>query len=208
MNHEQVYANKISKIYYVYQDWQPGFAEMSKTLASKIKFVQGFRGTQFFEENSLNNRTAQSDGVLIVLDDVIEELLKQKDSLSIFTRLATQYMFLLIFSLLFRMVHHRNLSIILQTQILLVNSDVFRSILKQASNLIIFNSLRGRQSQKSLSIQLFDKANFLPAVSADILRSRGAFTPLLIDLRNTTREEIRVRSGIPGIDQEFTVYQI
>lgn len=89
MNHENVYDNKISKIFYVYQDYQPDFDELSKILADKIVFVHGFRGMQFFEEQSLNDRTAQSEGVVIVLDDVLDDLLKQKDSLSIFTRYGT-----------------------------------------------------------------------------------------------------------------------
>ena len=108
----------------------------------------------------------------------------------------------------FRLIHHRNLCILMQTQVLLVNSDLFRSILKQASGLFVFHSLRARQSLKSLSSQLFDKATFLPAVAADVLKTRGAFSPLFIDLRNTTCDEIRVRAGIAGLEKNLSVYQI
>ena len=96
----------------------------------------------------------------------------------------------------------------MQTQVLMLNNDAFRSIVKQATGLMIFNSLRARQSLKHLSIQLYDKANFLPAVSADILKDNGPYVPLYLDLRNTAKEELRVRAGLPGIHDTFTVYQI
>ena len=108
----------------------------------------------------------------------------------------------------FRFIHHRNVSIILQTHVLMVNSDLYRSILKQASALLIFHSLRARQSLKNLSLQLFDNSKFLPAAANDALKTRGPFIPLYLDLRNVTKEQLRVRSGIPGVDEVLSVYTL
>ena len=84
---------------------------------------------------------------------------------------------------------------------------MYRSIVKQASGLIIFPCLRARQSLKALSIQLFDRASFLPAVSGDVVKSNNPYTPLFLDLRNTTPDSIRVRSGFLGVDKNVAVYQ-
>ena len=89
-----MFSNKISKIFYCYSDFQPSFLQLSKALGEKIKFVRGFSGFKFFEEQGLEKRTAESEGgVIICLDDVLEEILKQKDALGIFTRLDLMLLF-------------------------------------------------------------------------------------------------------------------
>ena len=114
VRHCDVFVDKISKIYYCYSNYQRAFDELSNDLGSKIQFVQGFSGTSFFTEHGLNNRTEYSETILIALDDCLEEILSKKDSLLIFSRLT----------------HHRNVIFLLQTQLLLPNSDLFRSIVK------------------------------------------------------------------------------
>ena len=86
LNHGEVFSNKISKIYYTYNDYQSSFSNLSNALGEKIVFVQGFSWKNFFEEQNLNNRTADSDPIIIVLDDTLHELLQQKDAIEIFTR--------------------------------------------------------------------------------------------------------------------------
>ena len=98
--------------------------------------------------------------------------------------------------------------LLLQSQVLLVNSDLYRSIIKQASGMIVFHSLRARQSLKNLSVQLYDKASFLPAVSADIMKCNTRYDPLIIDLRNEVPEKLRIRSGFLGLNATLSVYYI
>ena len=223
LQHERVFKQPISRIYYCYTNFQESFKEIKNRLGNKVVFVEGFSGQSFFSEQGISDRTEESKAIIIVLDDCmlssnvqfrnitnligLEELLKQKDSLTVFTR----------------DLHHKNCAIILQTQVLLVNSDLYRSIVKvsfknnnkdlvtssfqQSSAIVSFYSLRARQGLKNLSVQLFDRAQFLPSVSSDILKTCGQYRPLIIDLRNGCPEGVRVRSGIIGIDDEILVYQ-
>ena len=130
LNHEHVFANQIKKFYYCFSHWQPVFDDLAYQLGSKIEFVPNFNGISFFNENGLDSRTSDSEPIAIILDDCkkmmtghnhicilclgLEELLKSKDALTIFTRY----------------VHHKNCVFFLQTQVLLLNSDIYRSIVK------------------------------------------------------------------------------
>ena len=130
VKHEHVFSRPIKKFYYCFSHWQTVFDELMQALGSKIEFIPNFSGISFFHENDLESRTADSEPIAIILDDCkanlwanyivfsvclgLEELLKSKDALTIFTRY----------------VHHKNCVFFLQTQILLQNSDVYRSIVK------------------------------------------------------------------------------
>ena len=73
--------------------------------------------------------------------------------------------------------------------------------------MILFYNLRARMSLKHLSIQLFDKAAFLPAVGQDIVKSHDHYRPLVIDFRNQS-EGLRVRDGIHGVHEKLSVYHL
>lgn len=72
--------------------------------------------------------------------------------------------------------------------------------------MLIFYSLRARMSLKHLSIQLFDDAGFLPAVSKDILKCNGHYRPLFLDLRNEIPDHLRIRSGVFGFHKKLAFY--
>ena len=78
----------MSKVFYCYSDYQQSFEKMTSVFGDKIQFVKGFSGHAFFTENELEDRNEHSDPILLCLDDCIEDLLKQKDALTIFTRCA------------------------------------------------------------------------------------------------------------------------
>lgn len=67
LNNEWVFDNKMAKIFYCYTDYQPSFDQMKASLGSKIEFVKGFSGHKFFTEHGLNDRSEQSEPILICL---------------------------------------------------------------------------------------------------------------------------------------------
>lgn len=68
---DDVFENKISKVFYCYAHWQNYFNELQQHLGTKIAFVEGFSGRSFFSEQELENRHERSDPILIILDDCI-----------------------------------------------------------------------------------------------------------------------------------------
>ena len=69
LQHESVFQQPISKIYYCYTNFQDSFKEIQNKLGNKVVFVQGFSGQSFFTEQGISNRSEESKAIIIVLDD-------------------------------------------------------------------------------------------------------------------------------------------
>ncbi len=183
LENRHIFTQPLHKIYYVYSFWQNSYKELQIALGNSIIFVEGFRKT-LFEDLHLLGRNEQSPSAAVVFDDILETLIQDRENLKIFTANC----------------HHLNLCCILVSQNLMVANDTYRNIMKQANFFIIFESVRGRSSLKSLSSQIFGDSKFLPGAMQIIRQTARGY--MIIDLRPGIDERIRVRQNLcfPGED--------
>ena len=161
-----------TKIKYCYSMWQDKFIEMEKSIDS-IEFHQGIYP---IEQLSSENNT------LIVLDDLMIESKRTEDVLDMFTRGS----------------HHKNFSVILLTQNLFDKGPCSRTISLNAHYIIMFNNPRDRSQISFLARQMYPRnSKFLEEAYEDATSKPHSY--LLIDLKQTTPEDLRVQSNIfPG----------
>ncbi len=184
---EHVFTRQFEKIYYIYSFWQSTYQELKSSLGDSISFVQGFNKSTF-EDLQLLNRNENSPPAAVIFDDIIETLIQDRDNLKIFTANS----------------HHLNLCCILVSQNLMVANDTYRDIMKQANYFILFESVRGRSSVKSLSTQVFSDAKFLPSAMQIIRQTPHAF--MVIDLRPGIDERLRVRQNLPFPGEDMYLF--
>ncbi len=125
---------------------------------------------------------------MIIFDDVLEVMLKDKDTLSIFSAFL----------------HHMNLCGILVSQNIMSNSDLYRSILRQANYLLNFESVCSRASLKALSSQVFGDAKFLPDAMNFVRKTPRGF--MVVDLCQTIDERFRVQQNLPFPNEPMYVF--
>jgi hypothetical protein len=128
---------------------------------------------------------------MVVVDDLQGELTKSTDFTALFTKLA----------------HHKPLVCIYLCQNLFHKSDgEARSRSLSAGYICLMRNVRDKTSVLSLGRQMFPgRAQVLTKIYEDA--TRGAFSYLLIDLRQQTPENLRFRTNIfPNDPQPQTVY--
>jgi hypothetical protein len=158
---------------------------------SKIKFHKGMPNEsdldKWFSSNSSSNN-------LLILDDLMQEIDTGSGSLisSLFTRGS----------------HHRNLSIILVTQNLFHQNRHFRTISLNASYLVVFKNPRDASQIDHLARQMYPgRADTLHMAYRKATERPHGY--LLIDLKQSTPEEARLRTNIfdeSGEDAECEVF--
>ena len=182
LSNDVVFKNKISKIYYIYSFWQNNYNILQEQLGDKIMFIEGLTESTF-KDSGMVERNESSLPAILVMDDILETILSKKNYLSIFTA----------------NLHHWNLTGLLVTQSLMINSDIYRIILRQANYYIIFENIRARTSLRCLSSQIFENSTFLP----DAIKSISPYSYLVIDFRSHgVPDYLRARQNLPlpGVD--------
>jgi hypothetical protein len=114
---------------------------------------------------------------LIILDDMMEML----DSVML-SKIFTVH------------VHHNNLSCIFLTQNLFQKSKHLRTISLNTQYIMVFKSPRDTMQIKTLGRQMHGSGQFLEAAFHDC--TKEPYGHLLIDFRQNTPENIRVRSNV------------
>ncbi len=184
---DEIFSDGLEKIYYIYSFWQQAYDELQKSLGDLIIFVKGFRKT-VFEELNLLDQNENSPNAAIIFDDVLETMLKGKDTISIFS------VFL----------HHMNLCGILSSQNLMNNSNLYCSIMKQANYLLIFESVHGRSSLKALGSQVFGDMRFLPNVMNFIRKTPRGF--MVLDLHPAMDKRLRVWQNLSFSNEDMYIF--
>ncbi len=187
LNKDEIFSTKLEKIYFIYSFWQHIYEDLQRELGDSIIFVKGFRKT-VFEELGLTERNKDSPGAAIIFEDVLEAMLKVKDTISIFSAFL----------------HHMNLCGILVLQNIINNSDLYCSVLRQANYLLIFESVCGRANLKVLSSQIFGDATFIPNVMGFIRKTPMGF--MVVVLCQTVDEWLRVRQNLPLLNEHMYVF--
>ena len=124
-----------------------------------------------------------SDGNMIL---VIDDLMQQAKSSSVVSDIFTKYS------------HHKNISCICLLQNLFPKGSEMRNISLNANYIALMNNARDRAQIRCLASQVYPgNSRFLTKAYEDA--TKDAYGYLFLDFKNTTSEQIRVRSGIfPG----------
>lgn len=170
------------KIVLAYGEYQPMFSEM-ETSVTGLNLHQGLPTRDDFDKWS-------SDGepVLLVIDDLINQVTKNEDSLFLFCVAA----------------HHKNITVMLLTQNLYMPGKYARTILLNCQYVILFRNIRDARQIMTFGSQVFPgRVDFFK--SAYDLATSKPYGYILIDMSSSSEasveEKYRLRSNIlPGQD--------
>lgn len=150
-------------------------------------FFCEIEGVEFNE--GLPDNLHSLSNTLLIIDDLMSELGNQSKLTKLFTKGS----------------HHRNISIIFIVQNIFHKGKEMREISLNSHYLIIFNNPRDRSQIQHLGRQLYpSKVKYFQEVYNDA--TSKPYSYLIIDLKTTTNENWRLRSGLfPG--DKYIVYQ-
>jgi hypothetical protein len=163
------------RIIYCYKEWQNSFDKLKKSI-SNIEFYEGVN------EEMLTNINSNDDAI-VVLDDLMQECVDNKVILDLFTVSS----------------HHKNISPIFLTQNLYCRGKHSRSISLNTHYLVLFKNPRDRTQVRTLGCQLYPE-KFKAFLEAFSLATEKPFGKLIVDLKQETPEELRLRSIEPYTD--------
>jgi hypothetical protein len=167
-----MFSNPPKKILYAYGVWQSLFDEMERSIMN-ITFHEGIPNSSLVEE------FADGDHNIIILDDLMEDCVKNQDIANLYTRGA----------------HHKNISIIFINQNMFCQGKNARTISLNCHYIILFQNLRDRSQVQRLGQQVF------PGESQLLLESYKNATEvkygyLVIDLSPHTHQTFRLRTEV------------
>ena len=166
-----------TRILYLYSEWQQEYDNLLESLP-EITFQRGF-------PDKLMDLFVPSQNNLLILDDQMSKAGDTKELADLFTKGS----------------HHRNLTIIYIVQNLFDKSKSMRTASLNSQYIILFKSPRDKSIIQHLGTQMFPKnTKFLVDAFEDATKVPYGY--LLIDLRQDTPEEMRIRSNIFPSEQE------
>ena len=160
------------RIIWLYKRWQPLYDVIKNTILPRVEFIKGIP-LNLEKDDFLNTRVRN----LIVLDDLATDASKDSRIPDLFTEGS----------------HHRNLSVIALNQNLYFSKDPTQR--RNCHYMIMFNNPVDRQPVMTLARQMYPHnprellSHFQDAISQP-------YGSLLIDLKPTTPEALRMRTNI------------
>ena len=169
------------RIIWFYGEYQPAYDEILKVIP-QIEFIKGIPD----DIGEMFNPTTKN---LCVIDDLMQECSGNKNIGNLFTKTS----------------HHRNLSVIFIVQNLFYQGKESRTISLNAHYIALFKNIRDRTQIISLSKQMFPgNVRYMREAYEDA--TKKAYGYLLVDLKTSTSDEVRLRTRIfPG---EHTVVYV
>ena len=172
-NARSVLSHQPSNIVWIYSCWQPLYGQL-QTRFKHLRFVEGL-------PESLNDDALlpPSEVNLLIVDDLMCEGGQSGELEKAFTQYS----------------HHRNLSICYIVQNVFNKGKSNRSISLNASYIVLFKNPRDKQQLSVIARQMYPtKTRFFMEAYDDAVGKPYGY--LLIDLKTTTTEEYRLRTGI------------
>ncbi|XP_049341305.1 uncharacterized protein LOC125805028 isoform X2 [Astyanax mexicanus] len=160
------------RIVWCYTCWQPLYDELMDKL--NIYFVQGIPESLCDDELFPPHKTN-----LLVIDDLMESASKSEEVEKAFTKYT----------------HHRNLSVIYLVQNLFFQGRSSRTINLNTNYMVLFKNPRDKLQINVLARQMYPRNSkyFLECFQDATSRPYGY---LLVDLKASTPEDLRLRSGL------------
>ena len=178
---EQMFEPVPERIMWIYGEWQPLY-DILKIKIPDIEFKNGIPA-DLYDSITADTRN------LVILDDQMSEAGDKKELSQLFTQGS----------------HHRNLSVIYIVQNLFDQGRSMRTVSLNTQDLVIFKNPRDKKQITTLASQMYPKnGSFLTDAYLDA--TTEPFGYLVIDLKQDTPEEFRVRSKI-FLGESTVVYQ-
>lgn len=176
---------RFARVLLYYGEWQEAYGELSNSVNVNVEFHEGLPQSSDF---SLDPENAK----LVIVDDLMREAGASGGSsiVDLFTKGS----------------HHRNLSVMFLTQNLFHQGPGQRSVSLNAHYILAFKSPRDRSQIYHLARQVYPED---PRVVQEAYFDSTTNTPygyLLLDLKQTTPENCRLRSCIFPDDPHHYVY--
>ena len=173
-----MFNEEVTSILYCYGVHQPFFEEMKKssTLVAPISFHEGLP--------DIDKIDSIADGKfhIIVLDDLMEDIVRSADMLKLFTKYC----------------HHHNISAIFVSQNIFQQGKYSRSISLNCHIIVLFSNKRDESQIATLARQIYpdDWKRFLKAYKMSM---NSSYAYLVVDCSPSQKREIKVRTNIfPG----------
>jgi len=180
LSHKDNFTQPIRSIMFCYGVFQPRYREMAKTIANlefhqglpTLKTVEMFRNEKFLD--------------VIVLDDLMEQILDNRDAQALFTKIC----------------HHYNVTTIFITQNVLAQGKCARTISLNTLMLIVFQNHRDRNQALTLARQQSPRKPdlFLQAFEDATKNSHGY---LVVDCTPDCDDSKRWRTCVFKNDKNF-----
>ena len=169
---KNMFTQNVSSIFYCYGVYQDYYDEMLLTLPN-ITFHEGVPESEDIKK--LNNGKFN----IIVLDDLMEVIIKNIDSQNLFTKFC----------------HHYDITTIFITQNIFAQGPCSRNINLNTHYLVLFPNKRDESQIHTLAKQLFpgNKQAFIEAYE-DATHSRYGY--LLVDCDPSSPKELKLRTNI------------
>lgn len=169
---------RFDRILFYYGEWQSGYDEKFDRL---VEFHVGVPDPRDFSDDPRAK--------LIIIDDLMRESSNNKNVVDIFTKGS----------------HHKNISVIFITQNIFHQGKSSRDLSLNAGYLILYKNPRDRAQIQHLARQVYpENPKFLVESFTDA--TSKPHTYLLIDLRQSTPEQYRIRSCIFPTDRQAFFY--
>ena len=169
-----------SRIVYVYSEWQPAYQQLQSHFPD-IEFIQGWSDEIYnlFPEYVSSHKSTRN---LLILDDIMTSAHNSKILKDLFTKGS----------------HHRDLTVIYLVQNLFDQGSAMRTVSLNAQYIVLFRNNRDKSQVRYLAQQVApNNMRFIMDVYEDA--TRNAFGYVIFDFRPSTRDELRIKTGIlPG----------
>lgn len=170
-----------AKIFWCYTEWQEAYAQLSNSSNSKynVEFISGFPSVDKLKQD-------RSTPKLLILDDMMHEMKSDENLTQLFTRGS----------------HHWNISIIHIVQNAFY--DGLRTSRINSQYLILMKSPGDRLQIQTLGRQIFPGSKHFMEAFEDATSQPYGY--LLVDLTQTTPDNMRLRTNIFPNDKHQIVY--
>ena len=170
---DDIFDQPVRNIVFCYGSEQPLYEQLRTQFPKEITFVRGFSSSI---ADYIYNRKFHD---LLIIDDLIHDASKTDFFMKLHTTLS----------------HHWNCSVITVTQNPYFQSKHMRTCNLQATGLILFKTLRGKDQIKRIGQQVFpEKKNFL--MNSYNKATDTPFSYLFVDLSVSGNEMLSMRSNI------------
>ena len=174
---ENVIEPRPNKIVWLYAEDQPLYKSLKND--NRVNFIKGI-------PDDLESQFDIRDNNVLILDDLMTQLHSDERLTRLFSVGS----------------HHKNLSVVFIIHNLFHQGKEMRTLSLNSHYIILFKNPRDRLQISTLARQMYPgKSKYL--VEAFENATTGAYGYLLIDLKPTTAEILRIRTGILPRDTQF-----
>lgn len=179
---ENMFDKPFDKIYWYYREWQRLFEDIRRR-HTDVEFVQNL--PESFDHLNPNENN------LVIIDDLMSEGGKSDDVKNLFTVGS----------------HHRNASVIILMQNMFDKGQSTRTISLNSHYLVQMKNVRDKNQIRTFASQ-FAPGKTGAYVDAYQDATRDPFSYLLVDCRQETPDDYRLRASVFRTDEATVVYKL